>query len=72
MSRPVEDLVQIAAAGAGFTLRAVPYNTEELVRIVATARDHGCRIQLTDVSARDTQELVKIAATSKGCVTFDL
>jgi hypothetical protein len=69
-NRPVEELVQIAAAGGGMQLYTRGRPTDELVRIAAAAAHGGSPIFFLDSSARTTDELVEIAAAGKGRVTF--
>jgi hypothetical protein len=69
--KPTHELVQIAAAGGGFTLKAGLKPTHELVQIAAAARGSGARVTFTGLSLRPTHELVQIAAAGKGVVTLE-
>ena len=66
--RTTDDLVRIAAAGGGFTLKASLRKTEDLVRIAAAASTKGARVRFTGLSLRSTDDLVRIGAAGKGCV----
>lgn len=73
--KSTHELVKIAAAGGGFSLKVglkvglKP--THELVKIAAAARSSGARVTFTDLALRPTHELVQIAAAGKGVVTFE-
>lgn len=69
MSRTVDDLVRIAAAGGGMKVPS-HYSTDDLVRIAATASSKGSQITIAGASERATDDLVRIAAAGKGCVVF--
>lgn len=70
-SRPTDDLVRIAAAGAGFRLAAAARSKDDLVRIAAAASDWGVRLIFTGMDARSTDELVQIAEAGDGNVEFE-
>jgi len=72
MAKTVEELVQIAAAGGGFTIDAKSYSTEELISIAAAASTRGSRINILNASEKTTRDLISIAAAGGGCVIFEL
>lgn len=65
------DLVQLAAAGGGFTISAQGRPVSDLVTIAAAASNKGARLTITGVAGRMVAELVQIAAAGKGCVVFE-
>jgi DNA replication protein len=71
MSRTVDQLVRIAAAGGGFTLDAATKTVEQVVRIAAAASTKGAQITITNAQTKTVDHLVRIAAAGKGCVIFD-
>lgn len=71
-TRPIDQLIQIAAAGGGMTVDANTQDLGNLVRLAAAARDHSARIHIVNAARFDTQALVQIAVAGKGAVTFDL
>ena len=64
------EIVQIAAAGGGFRLKANNRTTLELVQIAA-ASNKGTKIFFSGLRNRTQLELVQIAAAGKGCIFFD-
>lgn len=70
-ARPTLELVQIAAAGGGFSMNAGARPTLELVQIAAAASGKGARIVFRGLGARPTLELIQIAAAGRGNVSFD-
>ncbi len=69
--KPINEIVQIAAAGGGFRIKANVKTTSELVQIAAAASKTGAHIIFTGLKVRPQDELVQIAAAGKGCVFFD-
>jgi len=69
--RPTEDLVRIAAAGAGFRLDAAGRPTDDLVAIAAAASDWGVRLVFAGMEGRPTDDLVAIAEAGEGTVEFE-
>ncbi len=69
-TRPIGDVVRIAAAGGGFTMDAGVKQTNDLVRIAAAASSNGARIRFTGLEVRPIDELVRIAAAGGGAVEF--
>lgn len=65
------DLVQLAAAGGGFTISAQGRPASDLVTIAAAASNKGARLVIVGVGSRVLSELVQIAAAGKGCVSFE-
>ncbi len=70
-SRSTEDLIRIAAAGAGFRLSASVRSTEDLIRIAAAASGKQARLIFTGVGMRSTDDLVRIGAAGKGAVLLE-
>ncbi len=70
-SRSTDDLVRLAAAGAGFRLDAASRSTEDLVQIAGTASDWGVRLVFAGMSARPIDDLVAIAEAGEGSVEFE-
>lgn len=68
--RPMEELVQIAAAGGGIELNMSRRPTAELVQIASAAAHGGSPIRFRGIAARPTNELVEIAAAGNGQVIF--
>lgn len=69
--KPRHELIQIAAAGGGFSLDAGQHPTHELIQIAAAAAGTGAKITFIGLSKRPTQELVQISAAGKGAVIFE-
>jgi hypothetical protein len=69
--RSTEDLVRIAAAGAGFKLDAAGRPTDDLVTIAAAASDWGVRIVFTGMDGCPTDDLIRIAEAGEGNVEFE-
>jgi len=70
-SRPTEDLVRIATAGAGFRLDVAGRPTDDLVAIAAAASDWGVRVVFAGMEGRSTDDLVAIAEAGEGNVEFE-
>jgi len=69
--RSTDDLIRIAAAGAGFSLNASLRPTADLIRIAAAASLKGSRVTFTELSLRPTDDLIRIGAAGKGCVVLE-
>lgn len=69
--KPIHDLVQLAAAGGGFRIKASLRPTSDLVKIAAAASNKGAHIIFIGLKLRPQHDLVQIAAAGKGCVFFD-
>ena len=69
--KPINELVQIAAAGGGFRIKVNVKPTTDLVQIAAAASKSGAHIIFIGLKTRPQDELVQIAAAGKGCVFFD-
>jgi DNA replication protein len=69
--KPINELVQIAAAGGGFRIKVNVKPTTDLVQIAAAASKTGAHIIFIGLKTRPQDELVQIAAAGKGCVFFD-
>jgi len=69
--RTTEDIIRIAAAGGGFTLRATLRPTNDLIRIAAAASSKGARITFTGLKLRPTNDIIQIASAGKGSVVFE-
>lgn len=72
MIRPAQELLRIASAGGGFTLDGSRYSADDLVEIVSAVRRNGSRVHITRCLMKSTDDLVRIAAAGKGCVTFEV
>jgi hypothetical protein len=72
MQRSAEDLLRIVVAGGGFTASGADLTVEELLRIANAARGTGMRIHLLGMSARTTEELVKVALAAGGAMSFEI
>ncbi len=68
--RQIVELMQIAAAGGGFCMKAGGRTTTELMQIASAAASSGARITFTGLGGRTTAELMQIAAAGKGCIVF--
>lgn len=62
---PLNDLVRLAAAGAGFELDAHGYVTNDLIRIAAASSGKGT-IRFVNLLPRDMNDLIRIAAAGGG------
>jgi len=69
--KPNHELVAIAAAGGGFTLRAGLKPTHEIVQIAAAAANGGARITFTGMAMRPQHELVQIASAGRGNIILE-
>lgn len=70
-TRPIADLVQIAANGGGLDLQAGNLGRDELVQLVRNTNQKATVI-LRGLHARSTDELVQISRNSAGSVIFVL
>jgi hypothetical protein len=68
--KPVNEIVQIAAAGGGFRMDASKKLTNDLVMITSAASRHKAHIVFTGLKMRRVDEFVQIAAAGKGSVFF--
>jgi hypothetical protein len=68
--RSLEDVIQVAQAGGGFTMHASARRTEDLVRIAQAAAGSGVKVTFTGLETRRTEDLVKIALAGRGEVSF--
>lgn len=64
------DIVRLAAAGGGFEIDVGTRSIEDLVRIAAAAGTNRSRVVFRGLTVRHLDELVRIAAAGKGCVSF--
>ena len=71
LQKSLDELIHIAAAGGGFTIEARTFPSDDLVRIAAAAAGTGAEIVMRGVSARSTEDLVRIAGAGRGAVQFD-
>jgi hypothetical protein len=69
--RTTDELVKIAAAGAGFVIEARRRSTDELAKIAAAAKRSGATVVFRNMTMRKMDALTKIAAAGKGHVIFD-
>ena len=69
--KPIQDLVQIAAAGGGFRMKGGQKQTSDLVQIAAAASKSGAHIIFIGLTMRPQSDLMQIAAAGKGCVFFE-
>ena len=70
MNRPIADILRIVAAGGGVVLDGT-MPTADLVRIVSQAGSEA-HIVIRNTAQKSTDDLVKIAESSRGRVTFEL
>jgi hypothetical protein len=68
--RSLEDAVQVAQAGGGFTMQASVRRTDDLVRIAQAAAKSGAKVTFTGLEMRRTEDLVEIALAGQGAVSF--
>ena len=68
--RTIEDLQNIAAAGAGFTIDAGAYNTNDLQAIVAAGSGKVPLIRITNCQDKSTEDLMQIAGSGYHSVFF--
>lgn len=69
--KTVDELVQLAHAGAGFTLAAGLRPTHDLIAIAHAASHGKARITFTGLALRPLDDLINIAHAGKGAVTFE-
>jgi hypothetical protein len=69
--RTTDDLIRIAASGAGFILDAKARLTDDLIRIAHAGAAKGSRLLFRGVASRLTDDLIKIGQAGQGCVTFE-
>jgi len=67
----VDELVQLAAAGGGFTVSAAELAVSSLVHIAAAASGTKARIRIVDSECLTFSDMVNIAAAGKGAVSFE-
>lgn len=67
----VDDLIRLAAAGAGFRIDVTLRPTNDLIRIAAAARQGGARITFSGIGLRQRDELIQIAAAGGGNISFE-
>ena len=70
-TRPIADLVQIAANGGGLDLEAGNLSRDQLVQLARNTREKATMI-LRGLNSRSTDELVQISRTTTGSVIFVL
>ncbi|WJS85333.1 hypothetical protein [Paracoccus sp. TOH] len=66
----IQDLMQLAAFGGGFSLDAEIVNFEDLKRLAVSAAKGNARLEIRNASALAFDELKTIAAFGKGCIFF--
>ncbi len=69
-TKTVDQLVRIAAAGAGFTIDAKSLNADQMVRVAAAASAKSAQISIRDAAHLTTDQAVRIAAAGNGVVVF--
>ncbi|WOH55295.1 hypothetical protein [Bradyrhizobium sp. BWC-3-1] len=69
--RSVEELMRIASAGGGFRLDAHHRSTEDLMKIAYCSKASGARITFTNMAHRQTNDLIRIASSGAGNVSFE-
>jgi hypothetical protein len=72
MLRSIEELIEIAKAGGGFSLDASRCTTEEVIRVAEVAGECGSELRISRICGKTTEDLVRIAAAGKGRVFFEL
>ncbi|WP_272671895.1 hypothetical protein [Providencia sp. PROV123] len=76
MSKTTDQLVRIAAAGGGITIKASDKTTDQLVRIAAamasSSHQNKPTLTLYEANTKTTDQLVRIASAGRGCVNFVL
>lgn len=70
IGRSTNDLIRIAAAGAGFHLKPVGRSTEDLIRIASAAKSGGCVVTILGTVGRSTEDLIRIGNAGEGHVVF--
>ncbi len=66
-----DDLIRIANAGLGFTLRATSKPLEDLIRIAEAAKNKGAKITFTDLAELSTYDVKRIHLASNGNVQLE-
>jgi len=69
-AQSLDQLVTIARAGGGIVLDGGNMQTDDLVRLIALAKNKSVRFELHGMAGRQTQDLVRIAAAGGGSVIF--
>jgi hypothetical protein len=72
MLRSIEELIEIARAGGGFTMDASRCTTEEVMRVAKVAGKYGAEVRISRICGKTTDDLVKIATAGKGHVFFEI
>ena len=68
--RPTQELIQIALAGGGFTIKASMRPTQELIMLANAAAQSGATLTLCGLTMRSTNELLMIAQAGRGRIVF--
>ena len=68
--RPLDDLVRLAHAGAGFSLNGAVWPLNDLVRIAHAASEHKGRLTFSGIGHWPLNDLVRISHAGKGAVVF--
>jgi hypothetical protein len=66
-----DELIRIADAGLGFTLRATSKPIEDLIRIANAAKNKGAKITFSELSSLSDDDLKRIHMASDGNILFE-
>jgi hypothetical protein len=66
-----DDLIRIANAGLGFTLRANSKPLDDLIRIAEAAKSHGAKITFTELADLSAYDIKRIHIASNGSVQLE-
>lgn len=69
-AKMTQDLVEIAAAGGGFTLNAGARMSRDLALIAAAAKRGGATVTFKGLGSRMKNDLIAIASAGSGHVIF--
>jgi len=68
--KSVNELIELAANGAGFELKANLKSTNDLTTIALAAKRGGARITFSGMKLRPHKEIMQIARAGGGNITF--
>lgn len=69
--KPQHELLQLANAGAGFTIRGNLKPQHELLQLANAARGSGAHITFTGMSLKPNHELLQLANAGKGVLVLE-
>lgn len=70
-SMNTDELIRIANAGLGFTLRANSKSLDELIHIAEAAKNSGAKITFTESAHLNANDIQRIQKASDGYVVLE-